>query len=82
MSVLRTGSTFLEPQPLENLLELGVLAHVGQLDVHPGTQAGAQVGRAGEDVAQVLVPHESVSSVLEQRLDLKQKQTDQNLTER
>lgn len=42
-----TSSTFLEPQPLENLLKLGVLAHVWQLDVHAGTQAGAKVGWAG-----------------------------------
>lgn len=47
-----------------------MFAHVGQLHVHTCAQAGAQVGRAGEDVAQVLVPHEGVASVLEQALDL------------
>lgn len=73
---LRTSSTFLEPQPLENLLELGVLAHVGQLDVDTSAQAGAQVGRAGEDVAQVLIPHERMASLLKQALDLKHKQAD------
>ena len=68
---LLTSSTFLQPHPLENLLELGVFAHVGQLHVHTCTQAGAQVRWAGEDIAQVLIPHESVSSVLEQALNLK-----------
>lgn len=70
IKVLHTSSTFLEPQPLENLLKLGMFAHVGQLDVHTCTQAGTQVRWAGEDVAQVLIPHECVASVLEQALNL------------
>uniref|UniRef100_A0A8C9YL32 Uncharacterized protein n=1 Tax=Sander lucioperca TaxID=283035 RepID=A0A8C9YL32_SANLU len=70
MMVVQTSSTFLEPQLLENLLELGMFAHVWQLDVHTRTQAGAQVRRAGEDVAQVLIPHEGMVSFLEQGLNL------------
>lgn len=77
LEVVHTSSTFLEPQPLENLLKLGMFAHVGQLDVHTSAQAGAQVRRAGEDVAQVLVPHERVVSLLEQALDLKHNQVDE-----
>ena len=65
-----TCSTLLEPQPLEDLSEGLVLAEVGDLHVDAGAQPGAQVGGAGEDVSQVLVPHELVSSVLEQGFDL------------
>lgn len=49
-----------------------MLAEVGQLDVHAGPQPGAQVGRTGEHVAQVLVPHELVAALLEQVLDLRE----------
>lgn len=37
-----------------------MLAQVGQLDVHTRPKSCAQVGWAGEDVAQVRVPHELV----------------------
>lgn len=47
-----------------------MLADVGQLDVHAGAQPCAQVGGAGEHVTQVLVPHELMTLVLEQALDL------------
>lgn len=70
----RTSSTFLQPEPLQNLLELWVFAHVGQLHVHTSAQAGAQVRWTGEDVAQMFVPHEGVSSLLKQTLDLKEDQ--------
>lgn len=63
-------ASLLKPQPLEHLRELLVLAQVGQLDVHPGPQPRAQVGRAGEDVAQVRVPHELVVLRLEERFNL------------
>lgn len=46
-----TGSSLLQPQALEDILELGVLAHVGQLDVDAGPQARPQIGRARQDVA-------------------------------
>lgn len=65
-----TCASLLQPQPLEHLAELVVLAEVGQLDVHAGPQPCAQVGRTGEHVAQVLIPHELVAALLEQALDL------------
>jgi len=65
-----TSSTFLEPQFLENLLKLGMFAHVWQLHMHTCTQASAQVGWAGEDVTQVLIPHERMALLLEQVLNL------------
>lgn len=68
--VMLTSSTFLEPQFLENLLKLGMFAHVRQLHVYTCTQAGAQVRWAGEDVTQVLIPHEFMAFLLEQALDL------------
>lgn len=34
------------------------------------TQASAQVRRAGEDVTQVLIPHEFMAPLLEQALNL------------
>lgn len=42
----------------------------GQLDVHARPQPGAQVGGAGEDVAQPLVPHELPAALLDQLLHL------------
>lgn len=70
MKLLRTSSTLLEPQLLEDLLKLGMFAHVGQLNVHTCTQAGAQVGGTGEDVAQVLIPHECMAPIFEQAFNL------------
>ena len=66
----RTCASLLEPQPLEHFRELLVLAQVGQLDVHTCPQPCAQVGRAGEDVAQVRVPHELVVLRLEECFNL------------
>lgn len=65
-----TCATFLQTQPSQDLLELGVCAELGQLDVHAATQAGSQVGGAGQDVAQVLVPHEAMIVLLEDLLNL------------
>lgn len=42
----------------------------GDLDVHAGPEPGAQVGGAGEDVAQALVPHELPATLLNQLLHL------------
>lgn len=67
-----TCASLLQPQPLEHLAELVVLAEVGQLDVDAGPQPGAKVGRTGEHVAQVLIPHELVAALLEQVLDLQE----------
>lgn len=68
-----TCAPFLKPQPPEHLWELLVLAQVRELDVHTCPQPCAQVGRAGEDVAQVRVPHEFVILRLEERFNLEVK---------
>ncbi|KAF3847380.1 hypothetical protein F7725_020408 [Dissostichus mawsoni] len=54
----------------QDLLELSVCAELGQLDVHSTAQAGSQVGGAGQDVAQMLVPHEAMVVLLEDPLNL------------
>lgn len=66
----RTCATLLQTQPGQDLLKLGVCAELGQLDVHATTQAGSQVRGAGQDVAQMLVPHEAVVVLLEDLLNL------------
>lgn len=65
-----TCAALLQAQSGEDFLKLGVRAELGKLDVDATAQAGAQVGWAGEDVAQVLVPHEAVVVLLEDLLDL------------
>lgn len=72
---LFTCSSLLQPQPLQDLAELLMLAEVWQFDVDSGSQSRSQVGRAGEDVAQVFVPHELVTSFLKQGLDLPERGT-------
>lgn len=57
--------------PLPPACVLNYPAEEGQADVHPGPESGAQVGRAGEDVSQTLVPHELPASLLNQLLHLK-----------
>lgn len=47
-----------------------MLAQVGQLDVHDGLQPYARIGRAGEDVVQVRVPHEFLIRRLEESFSL------------
>lgn len=42
----------------------------GQLDVYASPEPGAQVGRAGEDVPQALVPHELPATLLNELLHL------------
>ena len=46
------------------------LAELRQAHVHARPEAGAQVGGTGEDVAQVLVPHEFPAPLLDQMLHL------------
>lgn len=67
----RTCASLLQAQASEDLLELGMLAQVRQLDMHSSPQPGAQVRWAGEHVAQVLVPHERVAGLLEYLLNLR-----------
>ena len=52
------------------LLVIG--AKFWQLDVHAGTETGAQVAGTGKNVTQVLVPHELVTLLLHQALHLGQ----------
>ena len=70
MCECRTCATLLQTQPLEDLVELGMGAQLGQLDMDSATQASAQVGGAGQDVTQMLVPHEAVVVLLEDILNL------------
>ena len=65
-----TCATLLQTQPAQDLLELGMCAQLGQLDVHSTTQASSQVGWAGQHIAEMLVPHEAVVVLLEDRLNL------------
>ena len=65
-----TCAALLEAEALEDLLELGVLAELGQADVDAPPQPRPQVGGTGQDVAQVLRPHEGVARLLEDLLDL------------
>ncbi len=46
---------------------------LGQLDVDTTTQSRTQVGGAGQDVAEVLVPHEAMVVLLEDLLNLADK---------
>lgn len=71
-----TCAPLLQPQPLQDLSELLVLADVWQLDMDSGPQSRPQVGRTGEDIAQVFVPHELVTSFLKQALDLPEREGD------
>ena len=43
---------------------------MGDIDVHASTEPSAEVGGAGEDVAQVLTPHELLPVLLDQVLNL------------
>lgn len=52
---------------------LRYLAQQGQFDVDPGPEPCAQVGGAGEDVAEPLVPHELPAFLLDQKLHLREK---------
>jgi len=70
-SVDTTGTTLLETEEVQDLVELLlVLGHVWELDVDAGTETGSQVGWAGQDVAEMLVPHVRVTALLHQGLDL------------
>merc|ERR1719295_1804160 len=53
-----TGTTLLETEKVEDLVQLLlVLSHGGELDVDTGAETSSQVGWAGQDVAEMLVPH-------------------------
>merc|ERR1719342_632512 len=68
-----TGSALLETEEVEDFVQLLlVLGHGGELDVDTGAEASSQVGWAGQDVAEMLVPHVRVAALLHQGLDLGQ----------
>lgn len=63
-------ATLLQAQSGQDLLEFGVLAEFGQLDMDTTAEASTQVRGASEDVAQVLIPHEAMVVLLEHFLNL------------
>lgn len=65
-----TCATFLQTQSGQDFLKLGLSAQLRQLDVHATTQACSKVGRASQDVSQMLVPHETVVVLLKDLLNL------------
>lgn len=67
---LLTCAPLLQPQPLQDLSEQLMFAEVGQFDVDSGPQTSPQVGRTGEYVAQMFIPHKLVATLLEQGLNL------------
>merc|ERR1719443_1596224 len=68
-----TGTTLLETEEVKDLVQLLlILGQVGELDVDAGTETSAQVRGAGQDVAEMLVPHVRVAALLHQGLDLGQ----------
>lgn len=66
-----TCATFLQTQPLQDLLKFGMCAKFGQLDMDTTTQASAQIRWACQDETQMLVPHETMVVLLEDCLNLK-----------
>merc|ERR1712088_421738 len=55
------GTALLEPELGQELIEASVLRELGQSGVNAGADASTQVGGAGQDEAEVLVPHEFVA---------------------
>lgn len=65
-----TCATLLKTESGQDLLEFGMCAEFGQLDVHATAQAGTQVRWAGEDETKMIVPHETMVVLLEDILNL------------
>ena len=68
--VYTASAALLQLQLVEKVGEALVLAEVGQLDVNAGTQTSAQVAGAGQDVAEMLVPHELPTLLADVALNL------------
>lgn len=68
---LHTCASLLQPQPLQDFPEQLVFAKVRQFDMNTSPQTSPQVGRTGEDIAQMFIPHELVTAFLKQGLDLR-----------
>jgi len=68
-----TGTTLLETEEVQDLVQLLlILGQGGEFDVDAGTETSSQVGWAGQDVAEMLVPHVRVAALLHEGLDLGQ----------
>jgi len=68
-----TGTALLETKEVEDRVQLLlVLGQGGKLDVDTGAKTSSQVRWAGQDVAEMLVPHVRVAALLHQGLDLGQ----------
>ena len=67
-----TCATFLQTHLLQNLFEFGVLRDKRDLDVDSSAHSRAEITRAGQDVAEVGIPHEFISVLLHMFLHLAQ----------
>lgn len=65
------GAALLQAKVVQDLVELRVFPHVGQLHVHPGPEPCAQVAGTGENVAEMRVPLELPAFSLDVLLNLK-----------
>lgn len=72
---VRTCPSLLQSQPLQDFSEHLMFAEVGQFHVNTSPQSGPQVGRTGEDVAQVFIPHELMTTLFKQGLNLPERET-------
>lgn len=70
-----TCSSLLQSQSFQDFSKLLMFTEVGQLDMHTSPQPRPQVGGAGQDVAQVLIPHELMAPLFEEFLDLPEQST-------
>ena len=70
---LFTCSTFLKSHLSQDLIKAFILADERNLYMNTSTHTGAQVGRTGQNVAQMLIPHKFMTFALDQSLNLKKK---------
>lgn len=61
-----TCASFLQPKSLEDFPKFLMFPKVWELDVHTSTEPCSKVGWAGQDVAQVWIPHELIVFGLEE----------------
>lgn len=64
MEILFNDAASLKSADVSTCQSLRYPGEKGNLHVHAGPEPGAQVGGAGEDVAQALVPHELPATLL------------------
>ena len=53
-----TSASLLQSELLEDISKPFISAELGQFDVDSGPQASAKVGGAGQNEAEVFIPHE------------------------